>query len=573
MHAGTLLTTMKLLAALLTLLPTAIHAKEELLRRRDLNLAVAWDPKADDKPRASNEHDEHFFRGREWGQDEQPHYNGEKESESSQSSKSPTSKGSEESHRPPHPSMVEPPTGPPPPGHHCPHPPKLDYCELSADKDSCGVHTSCKPTCTPKFCKLPPSNSHKIHGWDGENVGDKYVKLGDVCGWFDYVVGEPLPRHEVEVCCETTGMDSDPHFGECAACGGCLHPQKVDPACCALANKNDGMDRAGDFGGCPSPGKPVCCKCGVNEYACIGVDEHCTDTCPTLAPTEPPTPAPSPLPQCTLPKTHKIHGYKSDGIDHVVDLGDICGSFHYVKGEHIGRHEVEVCCKVDETLDFLLPPEEEEEEAQCVGCADCNSHQLVNDVCCKIALGVEVEGEPAGRDGVFKPHCPQGQNCCKCGPGNGRSSYNCIPQDEICAISSCVTTTLETSDTTSTAGVTSTTADSTTTTGPITNDATTTTEAATTTTTRSTCASLSDTCLLLPDVASKQCNADSCLPSECCQACAAPTRIATREDGLSCNNGFCSTGVSMCIENTFPEDNATLSCFCSPDSTTTPIPM
>ena len=48
-----------------------------------------------------------------------------------------------------------------------------------------------------------------------------------------------------------------------------------------------------------------------------------------------------------------------------------------------------------ETLDFLLPPEEDEEEAQCVGCADCKSPQLVNDVCCKIALGVELEGEAA----------------------------------------------------------------------------------------------------------------------------------------------------------------------------------
>ena len=167
--------------------------------------------------------------------------------------------------------------GPPPthvPVYHPPAPdcdkPKIETCNPLENADSCGLHSSCAYACVPKFCKLP-KNPHKIHG-PSHTDADTYVKLGDVCGWMDYVPGEPKPRHEIEVCCETTDTSLDPHFGKCDACANCVSPQRVNDACC-LAKDDDGhfdrMERAGDFHGCPSE-KPVCCKCGDNEYSCIG---------------------------------------------------------------------------------------------------------------------------------------------------------------------------------------------------------------------------------------------------------------------------------------------------------------
>jgi hypothetical protein len=76
-------------------------------------------------------------------------------------------------------------------------------CDLDVNADTCTLHTTCKPACIPKFCKIH-NNPNKIHG-HGHDGGDddRYVKLGAICGFMKYVDGEPNKgRHAVEVCCE-----------------------------------------------------------------------------------------------------------------------------------------------------------------------------------------------------------------------------------------------------------------------------------------------------------------------------------------------------------------------------------
>ncbi len=173
----------------------------------------------------------------------------------------------------PTPEATPKPTQKPSPDDDC----KPKLCDPSADEDSCDAHSSCSVTCVPKFCKIP-ENGHKIHGPPSSYATGMatYKKLGDVCGWFHYVQGS---RHDVEVCCDVEYTRDDPYYAECSTCDACIYPQKVNDACC-LAEYNgisDRMERAGDFHGCPSH-SPVCCKCGSDDYACIGEDEDCTTT-------------------------------------------------------------------------------------------------------------------------------------------------------------------------------------------------------------------------------------------------------------------------------------------------------
>ena len=93
------------------------------------------------------------------------------------------------------------------------------------------------------------------------------------------------------------------------------------------------------------------------------------------------------------------------------------------------RHDVEVCCEVDEERRVDTGPLEE--DAFCVSCSDCKYPQKVNDACCKIA-GVS----DMGRDGDYSEACPGDLECCKCGPFD--ISYKCIdPKTEVCDTSMC----------------------------------------------------------------------------------------------------------------------------------------
>lgn len=126
----------------------------------------------------------------------------------------------------------------------------------------------------------------------------------------------------------------------------------------------------------------------------------------------------------------------------------------YVPGEpHMPRHLVEVCC---EPLDdssvggrHLVPMDDDEDHAQCLPCSDCDFPQKVNDVCCKIALGLDYDA----RYGSYEPHCEDDEVCCKCGPGP--DDYECIPKHPgICDLCVTTTTTEGTDPTTTTAQIT-----------------------------------------------------------------------------------------------------------------------
>jgi len=156
---------------------------------------------------------------------------------------------------------------------------------------------------------------------------------------------------------------------------------------------------------------------------------------------------------CKLPchDPHKIHGYNDIPDDHYVELGSICGSMVYVKGHDFRarndgfspRHEVEVCCLIDDMTQMVNPYQ----DGECVGCYYCDAPQKVNDVCCKIALSCN--DEKMGQNGDFGPKC-QGKTavCCKCAPGNGPEAYTCIGEYETCDFTNCEMSTISTSTST-----------------------------------------------------------------------------------------------------------------------------
>jgi len=155
---------------------------------------------------------------------------------------------------------------------------------------------------------------------------------------------------------------------------------------------------------------------------------------------------------CKLPQyaPHKVQGYGLPD-DRYVKLGSVCGSMVYGRdllARHEGfspRHEVEVCCLVDD----MTRMDDPYQDGECVGCYDCEAPQKVNDVCCKIALGSNVE--EMGRNGDYGPKC-RGKMpvCCKCALGDGSESYKCIGEDETCDFKSCEDTTSTVSTSTST---------------------------------------------------------------------------------------------------------------------------
>lgn len=162
---------------------------------------------------------------------------------------------------------------------------------------------------------------------------------------------------------------------------------------------------------------------------------------------------------CKLPhfNPHKIRGAPTPD-DRYVKLGSVCGYFHYVEGFPAGRHDVEVCCEVDEKLLDRQHAHDDNELAQCVGCGACATPQRVSDVCCRIALGARLDDAPLdrmgveeetrlGRDGNYGQHCPG--DCCKCAPGDGPESYRCIGKNEVCSIRTCDDDELTTFETTS----------------------------------------------------------------------------------------------------------------------------
>jgi len=188
------------------------------------------------------------------------------------------------------------------------------------------------------MCKLP-NNPDKIHG-PGHTPDDRYVPLGSLCGYFRYVQGEAKPRHDIDVCCEVED-DSDgrhPHFedehAQCVGCNDCKFPQKVADECCKVAlGREEETGRYGNYGPKCRGKTPVCCKCDEYSYTCIGEGETCDYT--SCAPK---TPAPTPK-YCNVPDNpNKIHGWKENDDDKVVELGEVCGYFKYVGGFEKPRH-------------------------------------------------------------------------------------------------------------------------------------------------------------------------------------------------------------------------------------------
>ena len=161
------------------------------------------------------------------------------------------------------------------------------------------MHTTCDHACIPLMCKLP-DDPHKVHG-PGYTPDDRFVPLGSLCGYMRYVQGftphrGEEARHDVEVCCEVAdeSFSRHPHFvdehAQCVGCGACKYPQKVADACCKVYGTDYGRDdegRYGDYGPACKSDKPICCKCGLNKYTCIGEDDHCDESLCTD-----PTPAP-----------------------------------------------------------------------------------------------------------------------------------------------------------------------------------------------------------------------------------------------------------------------------------------
>ncbi len=161
---------------------------------------------------------------------------------------------------------------------------------------------------------------------------------------------------------------------------------------------------------------------------------------------------------CKLPDhdAHKILGFGDQeiGPDHYVKLGSICAYMQPVEGDHRARHDIEVCCEVDESGRIDSSPPSYLYDAECVGCSDCKSPQFVNDVCCKLAKytgnGRDDLNDALGRDGYYTPYCSEEEQCCKCAPGNGPESYMCVPHGYPCE--SCLPTTMAPTTESTTAG-------------------------------------------------------------------------------------------------------------------------
>lgn len=173
---------------------------------------------------------------------------------------------------------------------------------------------------------------------------------------------------------------------------------------------------------CPEPELPKTCKPHDNADTC---DAHttCDYACIPL--------------MCKLPDDpHKIHGPGYTPDDRYVPLGSLCGYMRYVEGytsRGESRHDVEVCCEVDES--YHRHPHYDDEGAQCTGCQTCKFPQKVSDACCKIAKGYDGNApEDVGRYGDYGPACGNDKPiCCKC----GENSYTCIGEEDHCSHDSC----------------------------------------------------------------------------------------------------------------------------------------
>jgi len=235
---------------------------------------------------------------------------------------------------------------------------KPKICNPLINADTCDLHTSCEAACIPLMCKLP-NDPHKIHG-PGYTPDDRYVPLGSLCGHFRNVHGEAKPRHDIEVCCEVEDdLDSrHPHYedehAQCVGCYDCKFPQKVEDECCKVAlGREEETGRYGNYG---------YEECDVDEYGntlgrCDPQTEYCNSDCscetiPTPAPSEPPTPAPTPKYCDVQDNPNKIHGWKENDNDNVVEQGDVCGYFKYVEGFEKPRHG-KILARLVDILDII----------------------------------------------------------------------------------------------------------------------------------------------------------------------------------------------------------------------------
>ena len=371
----------------------------------------------------------------------------------------------------PHP--VDPTSKPTPKPTKCPDPKVPETCNpLENDADTCDVHTTCDHACIPLMCKLP-ADHHKIHG-PGYTPDDRFVPLGSLCGYMRYVEGftphRGEARHDVEVCCEVVEdatLSRHPHFvdehAQCVGCGACKYPQKVADACCKVYGTDHGRDdegRYGDYGPACGSDKPVCCKCGLDKYTCIGKHDYCDDS-QCADPTPPPVCGNGMVEDgehcelgddgnlvmhskcngheichdckcvpktCTVPESPlKIHGHGGGGG--TVPVVGLCGYYKQVEGfpmSEAGMHRgspLEVCCDTPDAESMQGMP-----GSECAGCHSCHFPQAVNDGCCAEAFGrLEEPGEETGRDGYFGG-CEVGKKCCKC----DANSYKCIGKDQEC---------------------------------------------------------------------------------------------------------------------------------------------
>lgn len=284
---------------LLALTATSTLSKEQLARRRDFNAGFEWTAGATQGK---------FYRGPEWGQRADADKGTKSSKSNSKGHKTTTTNGltssksakSWKSSKPPtyyRPPNAGPPVGPP--SKDCPEYDDAKTCTLgSGNANECPIHSSCKAACVPKYCKLPKHNPHKVHGYERPTDDDRYVALGTLCGYFHYVQGSPIGRHEIEVCCDAVEEDEvaltlkvddgGGDYGSCVECGLCKYPQKVSDACCKIAaGVGELGGRAGDYiPHCGSDGRgEVCCKCSSGNdrqsYVCIEEGADCLESlCP-----------------------------------------------------------------------------------------------------------------------------------------------------------------------------------------------------------------------------------------------------------------------------------------------------
>jgi len=425
----------------------SVCAKEELIRRRAID-AMQWEANAD----AEEGRVEGFFRSIDWGDERggnggygsKPSYSKGGKSYGTKGPKSSKSKDTKGPKSTKSPKGYPSPQPPGPPSSKPKDCPEIDYgetCDVDFPGDTCDAHTSCKPTCVPKYCKIPDHDPDKIHGYGNDAASDDhYVKLGSICGYFEYVEGEPKPRHAVEVCCEVIDTeDSNPNFmmdnahpydAQCAVCFNCDAPQFVNDACCKIANAPDaGVDgRNGNYDP-QCDDDEECCKCAPGDsedsYRCVKKGHPCV-SCEVTTTTE------EPISTTAEATTTTAEPIATTAEATTTTTAFVCNDS--TLGQSCPGTDSQVCCDVGSV-------------PACTKCEKCDNPQIVDGSCCDAVVVTRGIVDNAS------PPCEGSEICCKCGPGNSFSDYDCVATAIDCQLCLPTTTTTTTATTTTTSCV------------------------------------------------------------------------------------------------------------------------